>query len=93
MDHKRLIQTFDSVLNGKEIDINSEDTLEYHKNIRFARIAAVHYKVALLLRCQKLYKRIMSDNYYVNDLRNSDQLILPLKDPKTPSLGFHFSLD
>jgi len=87
VDRKRLVSTFDSVLRGETIDINSDDSLEYHKNIRFARIAAVHYKTALLLRCQKLYKRIMSDNYYVNDLRTAVQYILPVEDREDPKLS------
>jgi len=93
VDRKRLVSTFDAVLAKKEIDINADDSLEYHKNIRFARIAAVHYKVALLLDCQKLYKRIMSDNFYVNDLRGAVQFILPEKDLLNPETNLPYELD
>jgi len=92
VDRSRLIRTFDSILRGQDIEA-PEDTIEYHKNIRFARIAAVHYKTALLLRCQKLYKKIMSDNYYVNDLMGSTQFILPLSNPEKPDMGSYITLD
>lgn len=59
---------FDQIISGQKLDIDT-DTLDFHKNFRFAQIAEDNYKIALLLRCQRLYKRIMSDNYFVNELK------------------------
>lgn len=91
VDSKRLIKAFDQIISGQKLDIDT-DTLDFHKNFRFAQIAEDNYKIALLLRCQRLYKRIMSDNYFVNELKPAWKFLVPLVNSEKPDSGYLYDL-
>lgn len=82
VNRKELLKVFSSFLEGKPYLPNT-DTLEFQQNKRFSLIAEDNYKVALLLQCKRLYFRIISDNFWINDFQKGVLDMIPTNEDGT----------
>lgn len=79
-------RVFEALLQGKQPRFQ-RDAIEYHRNSRFSKIAEVNYKIALLLNCKELYQKLTSDEFFLKDLPQAVNLLIPVDSNSKPLLG------
>nr|UPW42116.1 MAG: putative RNA dependent RNA polymerase [Xinjiang mito-like virus 39] len=78
VNYYNLNKAFDAVIGGKSIEEN-ENSESFLKNKRFALISQDNYKVALLLQCNRMYKKLFFYESWVDEMMKSFESILPME--------------